>query len=35
MVRREEAEEAGRAPSRAIRTITRIPRRLGFHLGPE
>ena len=35
MVRREEAEEAGREPSRLIRAITRIPRRLGFHLGPE
>ena len=35
MVRREEAEEAGRAPSRPIRELTRIPRRLGFHLGPE
>jgi glycine/D-amino acid oxidase-like deaminating enzyme len=35
MVRREEAEEAGRSPSRAIREITRTPRRLGFHLGPE
>ena len=35
MVRREEAEEAGRAPSAVIREITRIPRRLGYHLGPE
>ena len=35
MVRREEAEEAGRAPSPVIREITRIPRRLGYHLGPE
>ena len=35
MVRREEAEEAGRAPSRAVRELTRVPRRLGFHLGPE
>ncbi len=34
MVRREEAEEAGRAPSPVIREITRIPRRLGYHLGP-
>ena len=35
MVRREEAEEAGRAPSRVVREITRIPRRLGYHLGPK
>jgi glycine/D-amino acid oxidase-like deaminating enzyme len=35
MVRREEAEEAGRESSRAIREVTRVPRRLGFHLGPR
>lgn len=35
MVRREEAEEAGREPSPVIREITRTPRRLGYHLGPE
>ncbi len=35
MVRREAAEEAGRRPSLAIREITRIPRRLGYHLGPD
>ncbi|MEO5940783.1 MAG: FAD-dependent oxidoreductase [Candidatus Limnocylindrales bacterium] len=35
MVRREEAEEAGREPTRAIRQITRVPRRLGYHLGPK
>ena len=35
MVRREAAEEAGGAPSRLVREITRIPRRLGYHLGPE
>ncbi|MBA2720369.1 MAG: FAD-dependent oxidoreductase [Chloroflexi bacterium] len=35
MVHREQAEEAGREPSRAIRAVTRVPRRLGFHLGPE
>lgn len=35
MVRREEAGEAGRPPSRVVREITRIPRRLGYHLGPE
>ena len=35
MVVRERAEEAGREPSRVVRAITRIPRRLGYHLGPE
>ena len=35
MVRRERAEEAGREPSRVVREISRIPRRLGYHLGPE
>jgi glycine/D-amino acid oxidase-like deaminating enzyme len=35
MVRRERAEEAGREPGRAVRAISRIPRRLGYHLGPE
>ncbi len=35
MVLRERAEEAGRPSSRPIRAITRIPRRLGYHLGPE
>jgi glycine/D-amino acid oxidase-like deaminating enzyme len=35
MVRRERAEEAGREPSPVIREITRIPRRLGYHLGPQ
>ncbi|MFL5725180.1 MAG: NAD(P)/FAD-dependent oxidoreductase [Chloroflexota bacterium] len=35
MVRRERAEEAGQAPSALIREVTRIPRRLGYHLGPE
>jgi hypothetical protein len=35
MVRRERAEEAGRRPSPAIREITRMPRRIGYHLGPE
>ncbi len=33
--RRERAEEAGRAPSPLLREISRIPRRLGYHLGPE
>ncbi len=35
LVRRERAEESGRAPSRLVREISRIPRRLGYHLGPE
>ena len=35
MVRREAAEEAGRRPSRIATAISRIPRRLGYHLGPE
>lgn len=35
MVRRERAEEAGRTPSPLVREITRIPRRLGYHLGPK
>ena len=33
--RRERTEEAGRQPARLIREISRIPRRLGYHLGPE
>jgi glycine/D-amino acid oxidase-like deaminating enzyme len=33
--RRERAEEAGATPSPLIREISRIPRRLGYHLGPE
>jgi glycine/D-amino acid oxidase-like deaminating enzyme len=33
--RRERAEEAGREPSRLVREISRIPRRLGYHLGPD
>ena len=35
VARRERTEETGRAPSRFIREISRIPRRLGYHLGPE
>ena len=35
MVRREQAEEAGAAPARLVREVSRIPRRLGYHLGPE
>jgi glycine/D-amino acid oxidase-like deaminating enzyme len=33
--RRERTEEAGGTPSPLIREISRIPRRLGYHLGPE
>jgi glycine/D-amino acid oxidase-like deaminating enzyme len=35
MVRREDAEEAGRRPHRLLRELTRLPRRLGYHLGPD
>jgi hypothetical protein len=35
MVVRERAEEAGRAPNPLVRELTRLPRRLGYHLGPE
>lgn len=32
---RERAEEAGRQAPAPVRAVTRIPRRLGYHLGPE
>jgi glycine/D-amino acid oxidase-like deaminating enzyme len=35
MLRREAAEEAGRRPPRVAAAISRIPRRLGYHLGPD
>jgi hypothetical protein len=35
MVIRERAEEAGRDVPAPLRAVTRIPRRLGYHLGPE
>jgi len=35
LVRRESAEEAGRRPSRLARAVSGVPRRLGYHLGPE
>lgn len=35
IVRRELAEEAGRRPDRLSATVSRLPRRLGYHLGPE
>ncbi len=34
MIRREDAEERGEVPNRLLREISRIPRRLGYHLGP-
>jgi glycine/D-amino acid oxidase-like deaminating enzyme len=34
MIRREDGEVAGRAPSAWLRELTRLPRRLGYHLGP-
>jgi hypothetical protein len=35
IVRREEAEEAGSRSPRLVREISRLPRRLGYHLGPS
>lgn len=35
IVRREQAEEAGRRPNRIALAISRLPRRLGYHIGPE
>lgn len=34
MIRREDAEEAGGSPNVLLRQVSRIPRRLGYHLGP-
>ncbi|HYM52055.1 MAG TPA: FAD-dependent oxidoreductase [Candidatus Dormibacteraeota bacterium] len=34
MIRREDTEEAGHRPAWWLRELTRIPRRLGYHLGP-
>jgi glycine/D-amino acid oxidase-like deaminating enzyme len=34
IVRRELAEEAGRRPGRLVAALSRLPRRLGYHLGP-
>ena len=33
--RREAAEEAGRDPGRLTSAVSRIPRRLGYHIGPD
>ena len=35
IVRREQAEESGRPPNRLALAISRLPRRLGYHIGPE
>ena len=35
LIRREDGEEHGRKPGWALRELTRLPRRLGFHLGPD
>lgn len=35
IVRRELAEESGREPGRVVAALSRLPRRLGYHLGPE
>jgi hypothetical protein len=32
---RERAEESGRRPNRLALELSRLPRRLGYHLGPE
>ena len=35
ILRREHAEDDGRRPARLAHAISRLPRRLGYHLGPE
>jgi glycine/D-amino acid oxidase-like deaminating enzyme len=35
ILRREIAEEAGRRPNRLVAAISRLPRRFGYHLGPD
>jgi hypothetical protein len=35
ILRREVAEESGRRPNRVAHTVSRVPRRLGYHLGPD
>jgi hypothetical protein len=35
IVRREAAEERGEAVSPLLREITRLPRRMGYHLSPD
>jgi hypothetical protein len=34
-VRREAIEERGGTPGRLLREVSRVPRRLGYHLGPD
>jgi glycine/D-amino acid oxidase-like deaminating enzyme len=35
ILRREVAEESGRRPNRLVAAISRLPRRFGYHLGPD
>ncbi len=35
LIRREDGEELGRRANLGLRALTSLPRRLGFHLGPE
>ena len=35
LIRREDGEEDGHSAGLALRALTSLPRRLGFHLGPE
>jgi glycine/D-amino acid oxidase-like deaminating enzyme len=35
ILRREIAEDAGRRPNRLVAAISRLPRRFGYHLGPD
>jgi hypothetical protein len=34
-VRRESLEERGEDPGTVLREVSRLPRRLGYHLGPD
>jgi len=33
--RRESMEERGGSPPRLLREVSRLPRRIGYHLGPD
>jgi hypothetical protein len=35
IVRREQAEESGRRPNPIALAVSRLPKRLGYHLGPD
>jgi hypothetical protein len=35
IVRSESAQERGQRPGLLLRELSRLPRRLGYHLGPE